>query len=171
MIISYYSNSYNNGCYSAFDTWGRWVVLAVVLVVFFFFFCICSYVPLIGHSSGRKLTFPRAFSSRRRRRRGLNPYYGTGWMAGKTPAGHAPATYTGPQNYATDGREGAAPPYAPPANNTYYPNNTGVQQGYYGQENGIELQTPHSTYQPARGGDPVYTAPSGPPPGKDGIIR
>lgn len=78
--------------------------------------------------------------------------------------------YGGPQY-----NQAAPPMYSPPpANNEYYGNNTaghGANQSYFGggqQQNGIELQQPQSTYQPATGGDPVYQPPSGPPPGKQG---
>lgn len=119
-------------------------------------------------------------TSRRRRRNGLAPYRGTGWAAGKTPPGHAPATYTGaPQpGYGGDQyNQGAPPVYSPPPNNGYYGNNNagyGANQSYFGgnQPNGIELQQPQNAYQPATGGDPVYQAPYGAPPAKnDGIIR
>ena len=105
----------------------------------------------------------------------MQPYRGTGWAAGRTPAGHAPAQYTGAQPYyASDPQPNGAPPvYSPPPNQTYYGNNQ-PEHGYFGgQQTGIELQQPQSAYQPQRGGDPVYSPPVGPPPGKggDGIIR
>lgn len=113
----------------------------------------------------------------------MTPYRGTGWAGGRTPAGHAPAQYTGAQPYYAgnpqynNAAQGAAPPvYSPPPNQTYYGNGQGNGQGnpgyFGGQESGIELQQPQSAYQPQRGGDPVYAPPMGPPPGKgDGIIR
>ncbi|CAF9907218.1 MAG: hypothetical protein HETSPECPRED_007073 [Heterodermia speciosa] len=130
-------------------------------------------------------------SARRRRRQGMNPYRGTGWAAGRVPPGHAPAQYTGAQPYYAgnqynQGQNQAAPPYSPTNNqggaDGYYANNQGNQgyygnnqagQGYFGgQQNGVELQQPNSSYQPQRGGDPVYSPPAGPPPGKgDGIVR
>ncbi|KAI9720593.1 MAG: hypothetical protein M1812_002773 [Candelaria pacifica] len=163
----YYGNcdGYGNGYYSSWDSWGRWVVLAAILVGFFLLFVLCSCI-----------------TSRRRRRNGLTPYRGTGWAAGKTPPGHAPATYTGaPQpGYGGEQYNQAAPPMysPPPANNGYYGNNNagyGANQSYFGggqQQTGIELQQPQHAYQPASGGDPVYQAPPGAPPAKnDGIIR
>jgi hypothetical protein len=114
----------------------------------------------------------RCFNSRRRRRQGMQPMYGTGWMAKPPPYGHQQGTYAynGP----------AAPPYSPPAMGNQRTGNTfNSNEGYYAnqhngyQQNDIELQSPQSAYQPQRGGDPVYDAPMGPPPGKkgDGIIR
>jgi len=113
----------------------------------------------------------------------MTPYRGTGWAAGATPAGHAPAQYTGAQPYyagnnnpqynAEAPSNGAPPVYSPPPNQNYYGNNQ-ADHGYFGgQQTGIELQQPQSAYQPQRGGDPVYFPPSGPPPakGRDGIIR
>ena len=104
--------------------------------------------------------------------------YGTGWMPGPK------------YNYGQNGQHsyypnqpyngGApAPPYSPPINNQATGNTFNSNDGYYGghhgyggQQNGIELQQPSSAYQPQRGGDPVYDAPVGPPPGKgDYVIR
>lgn len=124
------------------------------------------------------LTHCSCLNARRRRRNGVAPRYGTGWLSGKTPAGHAPAQYNGNQNYYgnTPPNYGnnppldhPAPPYAPPV----YTQATGnTNDGYYGQQSGIELQQPSSAYQPVRA-EQVYDAPTGPPPTKkgDGIIR
>ena len=117
----------------------------------------------------------------------MAPYRGTGWAGGRVPPGHAPAQYTGAPYYANNqypqGQNQAAPPYSPSNNQGgaagYYGNTPGYGnnqggQGYFGgQQNGVELQQPNSTYQQQRGGDPVYSPPAGPPPGKggDGIIR
>jgi len=146
---------YCNGfyCYngnSSWNNWGRWVALV----------CIIVFVLLLA------IAFS-CVSARRRRRRGLNPYYGTGWMGGK------PAQYQNNQGYYGNnggyngGVGGPAPPYEPgPVNNQYTGNTFNRDDGYYGQQNGVELQPPQSSYQPGRGGDPVYSAPQGPPPGK-----
>ena len=121
------------------------------------------------------LTICRCITARRRRRNNLPPWRGTGWAGGRTPAGHAPAQYTGgaqPYYNNQQPQTNPAPPYSA-ANQGYYGNQG--NQGYFGggQQNGVELQQPNSTYQPQAGGDPVYSPPSGPPPGKqhDGIIR
>ena len=107
------------------------------------------------------------------------PFRGTGWAAGRTPVGHAPSQYHAapqpqPDYYGGNQWNQHSPPpnvgppvYVPPANQYY-----GENQGYFGgQQTGVELQQPEGTYQPPRGGDSVYSSPSGPPPGKDGIIR
>ena len=106
----------------------------------------------------------------------MNPYRGTGWAAGRTPPGHAPAQYTGAQPYYGSNNGAAAPPvYSPPGNQGYYNQgySGGANQGYFGgQQQGVELQQPENAY--ARGGEQVYSAPPGPPPSKierDGIIR
>lgn len=105
--------------------------------------------------------------------------YGTGWVPG-----HANIK-------PNEGYNNPAPPYsAQPVNNQQTGNTYNSNEGYYGQgvgnnqqsygyapnngyggqQNGVELQQPQQSYQ--RGGENVYSAPSGPPPGKgDGIIR
>ena len=114
-------------------------------------------------------------TARRRRRQGMHPYRGTGWAAGRTPPGHAPAQYTGAQPYYGNNNAAAPPVYSAPENQGYYNQgyNNGPNQGYFGgQQQGVELQQPENAY--ARGGEQVYSAPPGPPPGKkegDGIIR
>jgi len=152
-----YYYSYNCGN-SRWDTWGRWVALAVIVVVVlllaFLFSC---------------------YNTRRRRRRGMAPMYGTGWMAGKPPQGQ----YYGNTNPNVGGGGGyynsnqpynggqAAPPYSPPIPNQQTGNTFNSNEGYYGNHHGggygggggIELQQPQSAYNPQRGGDPVYEAP------------
>lgn len=137
------------------------------------------------HLVSRKLTLGSCVTARRRRRQGLTPYRGTGWAAGRPPAGHAPAQYTGNAQPApsynnqpgynpsyNDNQTGGAPVYSPPPANQNYYGNGGANQGYFGgQQSGVELQQPNNTYQPQRGGDQVYNPPAGPPPGKDGIVR
>ncbi|KPI36153.1 uncharacterized protein AB675_8900 [Cyphellophora attinorum] len=142
----YCYDSFGNvgSCNSAWYDWGRWVALAVVILGFIILFFLCSCI-----------------SARRRRRRGLQPMYGTGW-AGRTPFGHGQAQYNpqyGRQQYPqqennyvpgqgqTGGYYGQS--YAPPA---YAPEN----RGYFGQDNtgstnttqGVyEMQPPAQTYQ------------------------
>ncbi|MCJ1227315.1 hypothetical protein MMC12_003970 [Toensbergia leucococca] len=171
-LIKRSSNCYNddgfygNYCNSAWDNYGRWIILAIIVIAAFLIFFLLACV-----------------TARRRRARGQQPWRGTGFLVGNTPPGHAPAQYTGDtsntnqyQNGSTPA--GAAPPiYSPPANQTYYGNGNGnPNQGYFGgQQSGIELQQPQGAYQPQRGGDPVYSPPAGPPPSgmksPDGIIR
>ncbi|KAH8647564.1 chitin synthesis regulation, resistance to congo red-domain-containing protein [Tricladium varicosporioides] len=144
------------GCYtSTWNDWGRWVALTVivvaVLLIAFLFSC---------------------YNTRRRRRQGLAPMYGTGWIpAGKPPVGQQ--QYGG--YYANQPYHGGqpAPPYAPPMPQQQTGTTFNSNDGYYGGHNNIELQQPSSAYQPARGGDPVYEAPLGPPPARkgDAIIR
>ena len=54
--------SYYGDCYSAWNSWVRWVVFGVVIAIFLLLFLTCS-----------------CMSARRRRAAGLRPYYGTGW--------------------------------------------------------------------------------------------
>lgn len=89
---------------------------------------------------------------------GTPQYYGN-QNENNTPAQPAVGqNYYGGYNQAND---------AAPAYNQY---GGGQNSGYYGQA--TELQQPSNAYQPARGGDTVYSPPSGPPPsGKGDIIR
>ncbi|KAJ4323219.1 hypothetical protein N0V94_001963 [Neodidymelliopsis sp. IMI 364377] len=147
MAQSCYRDRYGQvRCYrqSAWNSWVRWVVLAVVVGGFLLLFFLCSCI-----------------TARRRRKAGRTPFYGTGWAA-------RPANNTAQPYYNNNYQNSApAPPYSADTNtnNGYYGN--GANQGYYGQQNGVELQQP----QPAYGGNNQYAPPPGPPPGKDGVIR
>jgi len=148
---------------STWSSWGRWVALVVIIA----FFIIVAFLL-------------SCIQSRRRRRVGMQPMYGTGWMAKPPPYGQHQQYYPN-QTY----NGGVPPVYSPPFQQNQPTGNTfNSNEGYYGQqhhygngqngqENGIELQQPQSAYQPQRGGDPVYNAPEGAPPGKkgDGIVR
>ncbi|KIX98310.1 uncharacterized protein Z520_05611 [Fonsecaea multimorphosa CBS 102226] len=133
----------NNGnayrCNSAWYDWGRWVALAVIILGAFLIFFLFSLL-----------------SARRRRRMGRQPMYGTGWV-GRTPWGHAPAQY----NPGYQQTQQAPPAYNQTQNyGGYY----GQNQGYFGgRQTDFEMQPPANTY---RGGDDVYTPPTGPPPAK-----
>ncbi|KAF4625625.1 hypothetical protein G7Y89_g12543 [Cudoniella acicularis] len=147
----YYCDGYGY-CYSTWNSWGRWVALCVIIaaVILLAFLLSCR-------------------NNRRRRRQGLAPMYGTGWVGNKYQTGQQSAGHYANQPY--NGGQPAPPYYAAapvPQQETGTTFNS--NQGYYG--NNVELQQPTSSYQPARGGDPVYEAPLGPPPTKgDQIIR
>ncbi|PHH55841.1 hypothetical protein CFIMG_002647RA [Ceratocystis fimbriata CBS 114723] len=128
----------NDGFYDCDDSnwhsWGRWVALAVIVV--------CSIICFM---------LIACINSRRRRRHGGRPIYGTGWMAplpkysANLPPGHQPYNQNIPQNGY----------YAPP------PPAYGQQPNQaWGQPGAIPLQQPQPTYT----GD--YAPPTGPPPGK-----
>ncbi|KAF5016941.1 hypothetical protein F66182_11218 [Fusarium sp. NRRL 66182] len=128
-------------CYSSWNNWGRWVAFAVIvgaaLVFFFLFACL---------------------NARRRRARGLNPMYGTHWMA---PPPYRQGDYQPappPQYERQDPNQGF---YAPPQQPYPHQGPTGPYGGQ--QENGIELQHPPTAYH---GGEQVYAPPPGPPPAK-----
>jgi len=111
----YYDSGYYV-CTSTWSDWGRWVALVIIIIaaflVFFLFACI---------------------SARRRRRQGLSPMYGTGWVSAPPPAQY---------------NQQPPPQYTPSG-------------GYYsGQQNGVELQQPQNAYV---GGQQVYQEPAGPP--------
>lgn len=93
---------------------------------------------------------------------GYTPYRGTGWAAGSTPPGHAPAAY-----YQQPQRENNyQPSYANNNDQTAPPPAYGQSQSYYGgARNDVELQQPQTAY------NGVYAPPSGPPPNKQEVIR
>jgi len=109
------------------------------------------------------------FNSRRRRKQGLAPRYGTGWMAPASKFGNNQGHYAPPP-----------PQYSATPMNNYPQNNYPQQQpqhtgqtfnsneGYYGGHNEGVAPPPNSYYPPQRnmGGDNVYAPPAGPPPGK-----
>lgn len=150
---------YSNGrCYrSSWYGWGRWVLAGAVILFFILLFVIIGCI-----------------SARRRRKRGLHPMYGTGWMA--SPGKHG-GQYPPPQQQWYGPAQQQQPQYGPPQ----YDGQTGQYQygmtpqqnpqytgttfqtsdGYYGGHNeGVQLQSPPNTYQS------VYAPPAGPPPGK-----
>ncbi|KNG45029.1 chitin synthesis regulation congo red resistance rcr protein [Stemphylium lycopersici] len=122
---------------SAWNNWVRWVVLVVVVIGFLLLFVLCS-----------------CLTARRRRKAGRQPFYGTGWAArpGHYNNQNSQQPYYNPNHQ-------PAPPYsaATDNHNGYY--GGGANQGYYGQQSGVELQSP----QPAYNG---YAPPPGPPPAK-----
>ncbi|KAI6093852.1 chitin synthesis regulation, resistance to congo red-domain-containing protein [Hypoxylon rubiginosum] len=129
-------------CYSAWNWYGRWifagVVIFLVLVLFFLWACI---------------------NSRRRRRNGLQPMYGTGWMANNQ--GGNPH-YNNAQGY-----NNPPPAYGAPQGQSYPMQNqyTGTtfsrNDGYYGQEG---VQAPKNVYN--NHGKDDYAPPEGPPPAR-----
>ncbi|KAI1397419.1 chitin synthesis regulation, resistance to congo red-domain-containing protein [Hypoxylon fuscum] len=137
----YGSDRYGH-CYSTWNWYGRWifaaVVIAVVLIIFFLWACI---------------------NSRRRRRQGLQPMYGTGWMAGN----QGNAYYNNPQGYSNN----PPPAYGAPQGQSYPMQNqyTGTtfnpNDGYYGQHEGV-VQPPKNAYNNKND----YAPPEGPPPNR-----
>lgn len=151
-----YNSRYCDDYNSPWNSYGRWIVLVAILVGAFFLFLLFACI-----------------TARRRRRRGMQPFRGTGWAGGNTAPGHGAPQYTGAPQPQYGGNNGAPPVYSPPPQNQGYYGGTpnqygGANQGYFGgqQQSGVELQQPNSAYVPQRGGDPVYSPPSGPPPGK-----
>ncbi|KAK4193365.1 chitin synthesis regulation, resistance to congo red-domain-containing protein [Podospora australis] len=144
---------YDGRCYrsSNWYWWGRWVFAGISIL----------FVLLI---------FALLFrNSRRRRRAGQAPVYGTGWMAPgpAPPYGPPPPQYT-PQDQTNNNI------YPPPGghkynqNDGYYgnqpqrPDYASPYGSQYGQQEGIQLQQPQQSYH--RGGDADYAPPPGPPP-------
>lgn len=116
-------------------------------------------------------------TARRRRRRGTQPMYGTGWMApaGKHDQNQAHQMNGYNQGYQADynqaygqpqGYYNTPPPYGQQQQQQQQvPQSTGTtfnpNDGYYGQQQQYGVQQPANTYQPAG-----YAPPTGPPPGK-----
>ncbi|CAI6335249.1 unnamed protein product [Periconia digitata] len=152
----YIRNGYRYCDRSAWNSWVRWVVLAVVVFGFLALFFLCS-----------------CLSARRRRKAGRQPFYGTGWAARPGNQPYYNQQHSAQPYYNNNGQNYAQPPpqYTPQPqygaqNQGYY----GAQQPKYGQENGVELQQPQPTYN--RGPEAEYAPPPGPPPAKnDGIVR
>lgn len=159
--------TYSNGnCYrSSWYNWGRWVVLAIAVGLFLIVLLSCLSV------------------ARRRRRRGVRPMYGTGWMApqsgkwGNTNQ-HQMNDYNQnysnyqaypPQNNGFQPQEAyggyPAPPPPPAYGQHQQPQYTGTtfntSDGYYAT-GAAGVQPPQGVYQR----DEVYGPPQGPPPGK-----
>lgn len=128
------------GCRNWYS-WGRWVFAAVFVILVIALFAVWGCI-----------------SSRNRRRRGVQPLYGTGWLSAPPkypgPPGQGPGTYPPPPPAYT------APPQQPAHTGTSF----STSQGYYGHHNDIQMtpQPPPNTYQ-----TPAYFAPPpGPPPAK-----
>lgn len=164
-------------CNRTWSTWGRWLLFGLIIASFILFFFLFRYVlppPLPSQSVSANPTIS-CLSARRRRKRGLKPFYGTGWV-GNTPAGHGAATYNpqyqNQQQQPQYGNETQQAPAYGQNEGLYGQNqaNPGSNQGYYGgqQTGATELQQPPNAY---RGDDQVYSPPAGPPPGKDGVVR
>jgi hypothetical protein len=91
-------------------------------------------------------------SARRRRKLGYQPYKGTAWTLGRQqqPVQQQQPYYNNSNNPAP--QHNGAPQY-----------NTGGNQGYYGNDAGV--QQPTAAYGGYNSGQPVYAPPAGKPPG------
>jgi hypothetical protein len=157
-----YNNDNDDGYCSRWDSWGRWVVLGIIIVLI-----ILAVASL-------------TITARRRRRRGRMPMYGTGWMAPTEGKFGVPPPYPPPPGdvQLSGVTSGPPPPMygSPPPN--YPPNYPPAQyqqnqptgqtfnsnDGYYGQPNSAGfVQQPTGTFQR----DNVYEPPAGPPPRKN----
>lgn len=125
-------------CYpgSSWYWWGRWVFAGLAIL-----FVIIVFATLFRNS-------------RRRRKLGQQPLYGTGWMA---PA--PPPYYPPPPQYTPQDQNAGSPP---PGGYKY-----GQSDGYYagnfnGNQEGIQLQQPANAYHRSTEND--YAPPPGPPP-------
>ncbi|RYP34935.1 hypothetical protein DL767_004012 [Monosporascus sp. MG133] len=96
----------------------------------------------------------RCINSRRRRKRGLRPMFGTGWMGGN--AGNAQHNNA----HAYNNYQHPPPAYGAPQGPSYPMHSQHPNEGYYGQQEGV--QQPKNAYAPAGAND--YAPPPGPPP-------
>ncbi|KAJ2988935.1 hypothetical protein NUW58_g3721 [Xylaria curta] len=131
---SYYYDSSRDLCVrgNGWYWYGRWIFAAVIIGLFFIIFFTWA-----------------CLNSRRRRRQGQAPMYGTGWMAPQNQYYQNP-----PQAYNQPPPAYGAPAQSYPMDNRYQ-----TTDGHYGQQSsGIE--PPKNVYS----GD--YAPPSGPPPNK-----
>ncbi|KAH8166897.1 hypothetical protein CIB48_g1367 [Xylaria polymorpha] len=135
-FICPYNTVYSNGQCVRPSNWyfyGRWIFAAVVIALFLLAFFLWACI-----------------NSRRRRRQGARPMYGTGWMA-------PPQYYSNANN--PNAYSHPPPAYGAPAQSYPMDNRYQTTDGHYGQQaSGIE--PPKNVY----GGD--YAPPSGPPPTK-----
>lgn len=118
--------------------WGRWVVAGIIIALTIF---LCAIIACVN--------------SRRRRKQGLRPMYGTGWMAPPGKYGGAPPNQPWAPGYGSP-----APPPPPYGQQPQYgasPYGPPPQNGYFGQTEGV--QQPPNAYQ-------GYAPPPGPPPGQ-----
>ncbi|KAH9908999.1 chitin synthesis regulation, resistance to congo red-domain-containing protein [Xylariomycetidae sp. FL2044] len=139
-----YHYSYGR-CYSAWSWYGRWIFAAVVIVVILAIAFIWACI-----------------NSRRRRRRGVKPLMGTGWMAGPPPQYHNnPQGYNAPPPPAYGAPPGQSyPMQGQSTGNTFHPND-----GYYGQHEGVQApKNVHAADNNNSNND--YAPPPGPPPAR-----
>lgn len=161
---------YSRYCTSSFHSWGRWVVVGIVIfaALCFILFCTCC--------------------ARRRRKKGHKPMYGTGWMApqggkwgvgnqnnatqmntygqGYNQGGYNQGGYNQGWNQQQPGYNAGAYQQPPAYGQQQQPQYTGTtfnpNDGYYGNQGGYPQQ-PGNTYQRDAG---AFEPPPGPPPGK-----
>ncbi|KAI5838416.1 chitin synthesis regulation, resistance to congo red-domain-containing protein [Morchella snyderi] len=137
---SYYCNGryYSNydDCYSNWYSWGRWIFIAGIIIAFLILFSLCACI------------------THRRRRRGLQPYYGTAWM---------PFRPTNPNpNPNPNGTQFTQYPYDPnnPQYTQYYTPPTAPAPPYTPSPN-----MPPTSSSPFVPQQPYYPPPPGSPPG------
>ncbi|CAK4034299.1 Hypothetical predicted protein [Lecanosticta acicola] len=143
MAYRCYTNVYGGTyCRSTWDRWGRWVLLGVLVAAAILVFLISACIM-----------------SRRRRKAGKTPLYGTGWVpgSGKPTYPQQQNTYgnnyqMGQQQYPTQSTNNAPPQYnqSGGAANEYYSNgNVNNQYAQPGQ------------YQPPAQPPPAHQRPTG----------
>ncbi|KAF8456767.1 hypothetical protein BDZ91DRAFT_852537 [Kalaharituber pfeilii] len=149
----YECDRYGNCRRTPWGSWGRWVALVVILVAFAIFFIACAFI-----------------SARRRRQRGLHPFWGTSWAGQKSkPNQDFTSTYDPNASTYQPNDMPPAPPYSPRANDDYYAPPPGSPPQQY------EMQSPYASQNPSSPPPPnltpynndanaYYPPPSSPPP-------
>ncbi|KAF3902615.1 hypothetical protein ABW21_db0209015 [Orbilia brochopaga] len=128
----YYCNSNGYCYYSSWYSWQRWVVLGVLLVVALIVLLSCA-----------------CLSARRRRTRGLSPYYGTAWAA--PPPAYDVSNMNNQSGPQYGGQTQGGPPGYTPSNAGYYNGPPPPQQPGQYEMGGFRSENP-------------YNAPVSPPP-------
>ncbi|ROT36878.1 hypothetical protein SODALDRAFT_335093 [Sodiomyces alkalinus F11] len=154
---------------SSWSWWGRWVLTGMIIFAFILLLC--------------------CLGSRRRRKRGRQPMYGTGWMTNnrfgggphqqpqqqpqygqgynqqQQQGGYHYGQQQQPQYGYGQGEYNAPPAYGQPPPQPQHTGQTFTPgEGYYGGHDGIQLQQPPQAY--SRGVDGDFSPPPGPPPAK-----
>ncbi|KXJ95836.1 chitin synthesis regulation, resistance to congo red-domain-containing protein [Microdochium bolleyi] len=146
-----YGYGYGGGCRSQWDYYGRWIFAAVAIFVFILILFVWACV-----------------NSRRRRKRGVQPMYGTGWMAnnngqyGQHQQNNPGAYHAPPPAY------GAQQGQAYPMQNQDTGATFRTADGYYGggnnQQEGVYGGNTNNKGGPVGGHGTDYAPPPGPPP-------
>jgi len=110
--------------------WGRWVLLGVIVVVILFLVLSCTCI------------------ARRRRMRGAQPYYGTGWLAGNKYNNSAYGNQQYPMNnYGGGGYANPPPAYGQQREQQYTGTTYNPNDGYYGNNYNSGVTSPPAAYQ------------------------
>lgn len=148
-------------CYSTrWNSWGRWVFVAFMIIGFIFFLAMLMFI-----------------SARRRRRSGLRPMAGTGWLAPKNqhpthhtmpgppgPAGYYPPPPPGQEAYGHYGNIYTPPPYTPNPQYTGTTTNSTSTNAYYAPPPAHPIGQSYELAPHNSGNGAAYRGPGSPAP-------